>query len=101
VEHGARNYWKSHHLKDLSDDCIDKIIEFAGKMPSDEIEVFIPHMEGAPSRVPESETAHAHRKAPFILNLHTRWRSPSDDDECLAWVREFHRATEPYAQGVT
>lgn len=100
VEHGARNYWKSHHLKELSDDCIDRVIEFAGSMPSDEIEVFIPHMEGAPSGVPEHATAYAHRTTPFVLNIHTRWRNASDDERCLAWARDFHRATEPFAQGV-
>lgn len=100
VEHGARNYWKSHHMKELSDDCIDKIVEFAGKMPSDECEVFIPHMEGTPSRVPESDTAFAHRKTPFVLNIHTRWQNATDDDKCVAWAREFHRSTEEFAQGV-
>jgi FAD/FMN-containing dehydrogenase len=100
VEHGARNYWKSHHLKELPDDCIDRIVEFSENMPSDEIEVFIPHMEGAPSRVPENTTAYAHRKTPFVLNIHTRWRNASDDERCLAWARDFHRATEPFAQGV-
>jgi FAD/FMN-containing dehydrogenase len=100
VEHGARNYWKSHHLKELSDDCIDKVIQFVAQMPSDEIEVFIPHMEGAPGRVPEKATAYAHRKTPFVLNIHTRWRDAADDGQCLAWARDFHRATEPFAQGV-
>lgn len=100
VEHGARNYWKSHHLKELSDDCIDQIIVFANSMPTDECEIFIPHMEGAPSRVPENATAYAHRKTPFVLNIHTRWRDASDDERCLAWARDFHRATESFAQGV-
>ena len=100
AEHGARNYWKSHHLTELSDDCIHRIVEYAETMPSDETEVFIPHMEGAPSRVPEGTTAFAHRNTPFVLNIHTRWRSASDDERCLAWARDFHRAMEPFAQGV-
>jgi hypothetical protein len=96
----ARNYWKSHHLKELSDDCIDKILEFAARLPTDECEVFIPHMEGAPSRVPETETAFAHRTAPFVLNIHTRWRKEKDDDRCLNWAKEIHSATQPFPQGV-
>ncbi|MDH3963691.1 MAG: BBE domain-containing protein, partial [Deltaproteobacteria bacterium] len=100
VDHGARNYWKSHHLEELSDGCIDKIIEFAGKMPTEECEVFIPHMEGAPSRMPENETAFAHRKTPFVMNIHTRWRNASDDERCLAWARDFHSSTQEFAQGV-
>jgi hypothetical protein len=100
VAHGARNYWKSHHLKELTDDCIDKVLEFAAKMPTDECEVFIPHMEGAPSRVPETETAFAHRTTPFVLNIHTRWRKAVDDDRCLNWAKGIHSATQPFSQGV-
>ncbi len=100
VGHGARNYWKSHHLTGLSDDCIDQIIRFTNQMPSEECEVFIPHMEGAPSRVPENATAFAHRNTPFILNLHTRWQKAEDDRQCLDWVKAFHDATKDYAQGV-
>ncbi len=100
VEHGARNYWKSHHLKELSDECVGKIVDFANTMPSDECEIFIPHMEGMPSRVPLDATAFTHRKTPFVLNIHTRWRNASDDERCLAWARDFHRSTESFAQGV-
>lgn len=100
VSHGARNYWKSHHLNELSDACIDTIIEYAGKMPTNECEVFIPHMEGAPSRVPETETAYAFRKSPFVLNIHTRWQDSADDERCLAWAKDFHSATQQFAKGV-
>jgi FAD/FMN-containing dehydrogenase len=100
VSHGARNYWKSHHLKDLSDPCIDQVIEFAGRLPSKECEVFIPHMEGAPSRVPATDTAFAHRKTPFVLNIHTRWQETTDDEKSLKWAREFHKKTEGFAKGV-
>jgi FAD/FMN-containing dehydrogenase len=98
--HGARNYWKSHHLEDLSDGCIDKIVEYGGKLPTPHCEIFIPHMEGAPSRVAENETAFAFRYTPFVINLHTRWENPADDDQCVAWAREFFEATEPFAKGV-
>lgn len=100
VSHGARNYWKSHNLNELSDGCIEKIIEFAKTMPTDECEIFIPHMEGAPSRINGNRTAYAHRDSPFILNIHTRWQNASDDERCLTWARDFHGATQEYAKGV-
>jgi len=100
VSHGARNYWKSHHLKDLSDPCLDRVIKFAGKLPSEECEVFIPHMEGAPSRTNNNDTAFAHRTTPFLLNIHTRWQEPMDDEKCLKWARDFHEGTEDFAKGV-
>ena len=100
VVHGARNYWKSHHLKELSEECIDRIIAYAKGLPTDECEIFIPHMEGAPSRVGETQTAFAHRSTPFVLNIHTRWQHVDDDNRCIAWAKNFHQATEPFAQGV-
>lgn len=100
VGHGARNYWKSHHLENLSDDCVDQILEYAAHLPTEECEVFIPHMEGAPSRVPKNETAFAHRNTPFVLNIHTRWQESSDDEKCLTWARKFHESTQKFARGV-
>jgi hypothetical protein len=100
VSHGARNYWKSHHLKDLSDDCIDILKSFALTMPSEECEYMIPHMEGAPSRVTTNATAFSHRNTPFILNIHTRWQNKVDDEKALKWAKDFHQATEPFSQGV-
>ncbi len=100
VNHGARNYWKSHHLKDLSDPCLDQVIKFAGKLPSEECEIFIPHMEGAPSRTNNNETAFAHRTTPFVINIHTRWQKSEDDERCLQWAREFHEGTRDFASGV-
>jgi FAD binding domain/Berberine and berberine like len=100
VAHGARNYWKSHHIKDLSDKCIDEIEKYALTMPSEECEIFIPHMEGAPGRVTSEETAFSHRNTPFVLNLHTRWNNPEDDNKAVEWARSFHKATEPFSQGV-
>jgi len=100
VEHGARNYWKSHHLQNLSDECIDEIEKYAAIMPTDECEVFIPHMEGAPSRIHPEATAFPHRNTPFVLNIHTRWQSENEDESCLKWARDFHKATESFSQGV-
>ncbi len=98
--HGARNYWKSHHLEDLSDEVIDKILEFAGKFPSPDCEIFIPHMQGAPSRVAENETAYTFRSTPYVLNIHTRWNDAAEDEKCIAWARDFFENTKPFANGV-
>ena len=98
--HGARNYWKSHHLKDLPDACIDIIREYALKMPSDECEIYIPHMEGAPSRIEANATAFPHRSTPFVLNIHTRWHKSREDEKSIKWAKEFHAATKSFSQGV-
>lgn len=98
--HGARNYWKSHHLTSLSKECVKEILTYAKRLPTDECEVFIPHMEGAPSRIASDSTSFVHRNTPFILNIHTRWQGKEDDERCMDWARQFHEATNQFARGV-
>jgi hypothetical protein len=69
-------------------------------MPTDECEIFIPHMEGAIGSIPSEATAFSHRSTPFVLNVHTRWQDPSDDESCLVWAKKFYDATKPFSQGV-
>jgi len=94
---GARNYWKSHNFTELSDGAIDSIIEYAGKLPSPQCEIFIGHIAGAANRVPSEAMAYAHRDAKFVLNVHGRWESAAEDRSCIDWARAFFKASAPYA----
>ena len=94
---GARNYWKSHNFTELSDGALNAIIEYAGKLPSPQCEIFIGHIAGAANRVAPDAMAYAHRDARFVLNVHGRWDSPAEDARCIEWARAFFRASAPYA----
>jgi len=76
---GARNYWKSHNLTELRDGALDAIVEFGGKLPSPQCEIFIALIAGAASRVPAEATAYRPRDARFVLNVHGRWEERADD----------------------
>jgi len=94
---GARNYWKSHNFTQLSDGALEAMIEFAGKLPSPQCEIFLGHIGGAPNRISADAMAYAHRDAKFVLNVHGRWDEPVDDEKCITWARTFFRASAPYA----
>ncbi len=94
---GARNYWKSHNFTELSDGAFDAIIEYAGKLPSPQCEIFIGHCAGAANRVAPDAMAYAPRDAKFVLNVHARWDSPAQDASCIGWARAFFNASAPYA----
>jgi FAD/FMN-containing dehydrogenase len=94
---GARNYWKSHNFTELSDGALDAIVEFAGKLPSPQCEIFIGCIAGASNRVSADATAYFHRDAKFVLNVHGRWDDVAHDEICIAWAREFFQAAAPYA----
>jgi FAD/FMN-containing dehydrogenase len=96
---GARNYWKSHNFAQMSDEAIDTILEYAGKLPSPASEIFVAHLGGATSRVPADATAYPHRDAEFVLNVHTRWERSQDDETCVDWARDFFDATAGFSTG--
>ncbi len=96
---GSRNYWKSHNYSELSDGAIDVIVEYAGKLPTPQCEIFVAHLGGAVNRVPVDATAYPHREAEFVLNVHTRWDDPSQDRMCVAWAREFFDRSAAFATG--
>jgi FAD/FMN-containing dehydrogenase len=94
---GARNYWKSHNFRELSDGALDSIIDYAGRLPSPQCEIFIGLIAGAPNRVAADAMAYGSRDARFVLNVHARWDEPAQDEKCIAWARAFFKASAPYA----
>ena len=96
---GARNYWKSHNLTEMNDAVIALVEEYGGRLPTTDTEIFFARVGGAINRVSPQYTAYPHRDTKFIMNVHTRWSSPQDDDRCMAWAREFFTAIEPHATG--
>ncbi|EJL6403305.1 FAD-binding oxidoreductase [Vibrio parahaemolyticus] len=96
---GARNYWKSHNFNSLSEGVIDAAIEYAGKLPSPQCEIFIASLGCAASRPEPDSMAYSSRDANYVLNVHGRWDSAEDDQACIAWARDFFAKTKPYASG--
>ncbi len=86
---GARNYWKSHNFNSLSEGVIDAAIEYAGKLPSPQCEIFIASLGCAASRPEPESMAYSSRDANYVLNVHGRWDSAEDDQACIAWARDF------------
>ena len=99
LQPGARNYWKSHDFTALSDPAIEQIVRYAGELPGPHCEIFVAHLGGAINRLPVDATAYPHRDAEFVLNVHTRWEDPKEDETCIAWARQFFADTAPYATG--
>ncbi len=96
---GARNYWKSHNFSELNDGALDAIIEYAGKLPSPQCEIFIGLLGGKAAKVSPDARAYGNRDANFILNVHSRWDKAKDDTKCISWARDFFDVSAPYATG--
>ena len=96
---GARNYWKTHNFSRISDGAIDTIIEYAGKLPSPQCEIFIGSIGGQTARVAPEAMSYSSRGANYVMNVHGRWDSAEDDARCIAWAREFFAKSQPFASG--
>jgi FAD/FMN-containing dehydrogenase len=96
---GAYNYWKSHNFMELSDGLLDSLVSYAARLPTPECEIFIGQLGGATSRVAVDATAYPHRNARFVMNAHTRWREPADEQRSIDWARQLFAETAPHATG--
>jgi FAD/FMN-containing dehydrogenase len=93
---GALNYWKSHFLTDLSDECIGALIERFKECPSPMSQIVIEHFHGAASRVPVDATACAMRITGFNVVLISQWSDPRDTDRSISWCRDTYSALQPH-----
>jgi hypothetical protein len=96
---GARNYWKSHNFSRLSDGAVDAIVEYAGKLPSPQCEIFIGTIGGQTARVAPEAMAYSSRNVNYVMNVHARWETASEDKHCIVWAREFFAKSQPFAGG--
>ncbi|MGF6770076.1 FAD/FMN-containing dehydrogenase [Paraburkholderia sp. GAS199] len=96
---GARNYWKSHNIGEISDGLIDALIEAIGALPSPQCEIFFGQIGAQTSRVPVDATAYSSRDAQYAMNVHGRWDDARDDERCIGWARAFFDAAAPFALG--
>jgi len=96
---GVRNYWKSHNFEKLDDELFDTIIDYIHKLPSPHTEIFMGQIGGQMNRVGKTETAYPHRSSEYIMNVHGRWETPSEDERCINWARNFFQESAKYATG--
>lgn len=96
---GARNYWKSHNMAALDDALLETVLGYVARPPSPHCEVFIGHLGGATRRRPADATAYPHRDAEFVMNVHTRWDDPAQDEACVGWARALFTDTARFATG--
>jgi len=96
---GLRNYWKSHDFAEVTDDLLDVLVEYGARLPSPHTEIAFAQLGGAAAQVPADAMAAGRRDARYLVNLHTRWESPAEDEACILWARELHRDTADFSTG--
>ena len=96
---GGLYYWKSRALAELSGAAINEIADWAGRRPTPQTDIVIWHHGGAMSQVDEAATAYGGRDAPFLVTGEVSWTDPAQNDEAIAWGREFWAAMGKHSTG--
>lgn len=96
---GRQHYWKSSYLKDPSDQAIDVMVEFIGKVPSPLTGIGLQQMHGAASRMDPDATAFPHRDAHYDFLILSQWTDPADSNRNIEWTRELFEAMQPFLEG--
>jgi hypothetical protein len=99
-EDGHRYYTKEAHAATLSNEAIDKLVEFWTKMPMDgEIEII--GLGGAIGDVAEDATAFTNRGYQMWLNFAMRWDDAAKDKEYIAMTRACINELKPWTSNGT
>jgi FAD/FMN-containing dehydrogenase len=94
---GKHNYWKSGYLTAMSDQAIDVMLDYFGRVPSPHTAIVLEHNgDGALERVPESATSFGHRGWPFNFVVTSSWSDPADSARNVEWTRAFYAALRPF-----
>lgn len=96
---GFGNYWKAEYLTGIPDEALDILAEHLQDITSPLSDFKFAALGGAAGRVPPDATAFAHRTAPFILNINSRWSLPGDPEPHVAWTRRLWEAMQPFSAG--
>lgn len=96
---GACNYTKGGYLGEITDACIERLIESAHQLPNELSAIEFGYQHGAQDRLDEDATAFADRHADHIINVLGRWRPNDEPQPHIDWVQETFAATTRWQTG--
>jgi FAD/FMN-containing dehydrogenase len=98
VPPGLQHYWKANFVKELSDELIEAHLEHGPRVPVVNSTMHIYPINGACHRVAADETAFAYRDATFATVIAGMWPDPADNQDNVAWVRDYYSALAPHSE---
>jgi FAD/FMN-containing dehydrogenase len=92
-----RCYWKSHLMKNLSDEAIAEGVANAAASPSDRSISSFWNFGGATAAVPAGATAFGDRSFGWMYSLDSVWEDRADDRRVIDWTRDAWNRARRFA----
>jgi hypothetical protein len=96
---GLHYYYKSHFLKEISEEAIEALLTHFATVPSPRSLIIFQQYGGAVSRVGQAATAFGHREAQYNFIPASAWADPTESEHHLTWAREAWDLMKPFATG--
>jgi FAD/FMN-containing dehydrogenase len=96
---GFQWYWKADFVNELSDEAIERHVEFGATLPTIFSTMHLYPIDGAAGRVPQDATAWNYRNAKWGQVMVGVSPDPADNERMIAWTREYWAALHPYSAG--
>jgi FAD/FMN-containing dehydrogenase len=96
---GARNYWKTRYLAEMSREAIDVLCDHAATISSPETAIGMMALGREIARRPADSTPYQHRDAEWFVVIQSRWREAEEDEHHIAWARDLSDSLMPHATG--
>jgi FAD/FMN-containing dehydrogenase len=96
---GLHYYYKSHFMKEISDEAIEALVTHFTLVPSPRSLMLFQQYGGAVSRVGQADTAFGHREAQYNFIPASAWTGPTESERHLQWVREAWDIMRPFSTG--
>jgi FAD/FMN-containing dehydrogenase len=96
---GMQWYWRADFVNELTDEAIAKHIKSASAIPTMQSGMHLYPVNGAASRVHESDTAWSYRNALWAMVIVGVDPDPANREKITAWTKQYWEDLHPYSAG--
>jgi FAD/FMN-containing dehydrogenase len=96
---GYQWYWRADWIKEVSDEAIEKHLQFGSKLPSMWSTMHLYPISGAPHRKSNDDTAFSYRDANWGMVIVGVDPDPANNDQIISWTKAYWEAIHPYSAG--
>lgn len=96
---GLQWYWRADFVNELSDEAIEKHMQYATQLPSGHSTMHLYPINGAAHRVGKHDTAWSFRDASFAQVIVGVDPDPANNPKTIQWARDYWDVMHPYSAG--
>lgn len=96
---GLQWYWRADFVRELSDEAIKEHLKFGNKLPTMHSTMHLYPINGAASRVGNTDTPWSYRDATWAMVIVGVDPDPANKEKITTWTKQYWEALHPYSAG--